>query len=64
MTRAEQRSLAYSMLSTTFVTLCVNIVIFEQNRSPLSIIGILIAALATIISAVVTVLSRRRIESE
>ena len=52
------------MLSTTFVTLCVNIVIFEQTRSPLSIIGILIAALATIISAVVTVLSRRRIESE
>ena len=60
MTKAQQFALAYSLLTTTFVALCVNIVIFESTRSPLSIVGIVISALATIVSSVLTVLTHRR----
>ncbi len=60
MTRAQQLTLAYSLLSTTFATLCVNMVILELTRSPLCIAAIVVSAVATTISAVLTVLSRRR----
>jgi len=48
MTKDRQLVLAFSLLSTTFVSLCVNFVIWENTRSPLSIAGIVISAVTTI----------------
>lgn len=61
MTKSRQVTLVFSLLSTTFVTLCVNAVIFDITRSPLSVAGIVISAVGTTLSAILTVLTYRRI---
>ena len=59
MTKAKKVLLAYTLLSTTFAGLCINTAIFGLTRSPLSIAGIALSALATIISALALLISRR-----